>query len=147
VNALAAHLAHDAFGVPRCYPALSHPSRGAGPRLLDRVGGRPAFGRAFDVRTWEQALDRGEAQFVKCKLPPGAGKRIRPTSLPDEIVALMYSRGANVEIISVDHVLRPGDDVFLVSLLDEEGTCAVLESLEERSGTYPAVETTKGKAG
>ena len=28
VNALAAHLAHDAFGVTRAYPVLGHPSRG-----------------------------------------------------------------------------------------------------------------------
>lgn len=35
VNALAAHLARGAFGVARTFPVLGHPSRRAGPRLVD----------------------------------------------------------------------------------------------------------------
>ena len=117
VNALAAHLAHDAFGVERALPALGHPSRGAGPRLLQRVGGRIAFGRPLDVRAWDSSLEDGTATVGTYRVP-AAG----PTSasqLPDAVVPIARVEGPLVEVVTADLTWRAGDELVLLSRLPE----------------------------
>ena len=112
VNALATHLAHDAFGVERTFPALDHPSRGAGPRLLEQVGGRVAFGRPIDVRAWDAALDEGTADFVTWRVPPGGPTRA--AQLPESVVPLVRVQGDLTEVVSADLTWRAGDELVLL---------------------------------
>jgi NhaP-type Na+/H+ or K+/H+ antiporter/Trk K+ transport system NAD-binding subunit len=129
VNALAAHLAQDAFGVTRAYPALSHPSRGAGPQLLERVGGRIAFGRHVDVKTWEYAIDRGEARFVTRTVPTGWGNApLRTVSLADGVVSIARVRNASIEISHPEQTWQPGDEIILLSRLPDDELIAPFES-------------------
>jgi NhaP-type Na+/H+ or K+/H+ antiporter len=127
VNALATHLAHDAFGVARAFPALGHPSRGAGPKLLERVGGYIAFGRPLDVRAWETALERGEARFVSVTVPGTHGSR-RAASLPESIVAIARVRGDSVEIVNAELRWEGGDELIVLSALPESETRATLSA-------------------
>jgi NhaP-type Na+/H+ or K+/H+ antiporter len=130
VNALAAHLAHDAFGVERAYPALGHPSRGAGPRLLERVGGRVAFGRPVDVRELDVALERGEARLLQIRVPPGIrGRSVGSRGakpLPDSIIVVARIRGGSIEIVNAHLEWQGGDELVLMSSLSDAETTAAL---------------------
>jgi hypothetical protein len=136
VNALAAHLAHDAFGVARAFPALGHPSRGAGPRLLERVGGHIAFGRPLDVRAWETALERGEARFVSVRVERGSQRG--PASLPESVVAIARVRGDSVEMVNAELRWQDGDELILLSGLSDADTRAALTVAS--SGAAPVQE-------
>lgn len=136
VNALATHLAHDAFGVERTFPALGHPSRGAGPRLLERVGGRIAFGRPIDVRAWESSLAEGTAALVRYRVPPGGPTRT--SQLPESVVPVARVQGDLVEVVTADLSWRAGDELILLSRLPEEVTASVLDAAAaRRPGTPP----------
>jgi Trk K+ transport system NAD-binding subunit len=115
VNALASQIALEAFGIARGYPALDHPSRGANVRVLERVGGRMAFGRPLDIRLWERLLDRGEAHVVQAPVPPAwAGLVLARIPLPDDVVVIARVRGSSVEIATAELVWEKGDEgVFL----------------------------------
>jgi NhaP-type Na+/H+ or K+/H+ antiporter len=127
VNALAAHLAQDAFGVARAYPALADARRGAGPRLLDRVGGVIAFARAVDVRAWEYDLERGNARFLAHTVPAAwHGKAIEATGVSDEIVPVARIRGGSVEIVNSQQSWQRGDEVIVVTRLSAEATRVLL---------------------
>ena len=133
VNALAAHLAHDAFGVRRAYPAVAHPSRGAGPKLIDRVGGFIAFGHPVDVRDWEYDLDRREARFVTCKVSENwSGRPVRELRLPDGVAAMARVRDGSVEVANPEQVWHSGDDVVLLSRATAEATQAMLDTASPR---------------
>lgn len=132
VNALATHLAHDAFGIERAFPALAHPSRGAGPRLLDRVGGLVAFGRPLDVRAWEASLEEGTATFVDWTVP--AGGATRAGELPDAVVPVARLNGASAEVVHGDVAWRVGDRLVLLSRLPEEVTATALAAAAEARG-------------
>jgi NhaP-type Na+/H+ or K+/H+ antiporter len=134
-NALATHLAHDAFGVERTFPALDHPSRGAGPRLLEQVGGRVAFGRPIDVRAWDASLDEGTANFVTWRVPPGGPTRA--AQLPDSVVPLVRVQGDLTEVVSADLTWRPGDELVLLSRLPENATAMMLDTLTGRRPVAP----------
>lgn len=129
VNALATHLAHDAFGVARAYPALGHPSRGVGPRLLERVGGRIAFGRPINVRAWDDAIERDEASFVRFQVPGGGGGQLKAAALPDAMIAVARVRGKSIEVANADQVWAPGDELILVSRFAEAQTAAALQAI------------------
>ncbi len=135
VNAFAAHLAHDAFGVERTFPALGHPSRGASPRLLDRVGGHLAFGRPMDVRAWEASLEDGTARFVRYRVP--AGGPARADHLPDAVVPVARVREATAEVVTADLGWRAGDQLILLSRFPEDVTAAVVDRAD-RSRRAPA---------
>ncbi|HEY7233393.1 MAG TPA: cation:proton antiporter [Gemmatimonadaceae bacterium] len=131
VNALAAHLAHDAFGVARAYPALAQPSRGAGEPLLERVGGRLAFGRPVDVRRWESLLGDNRARVVRFAVrgvADGEPQLLSPDELTatDDVVPIARLRSGSVEIITPGQSWREGDEVVLVSRLPEADTIALL---------------------
>ena len=126
VNALAAHLGHDAFGVTRAYPALAQPSRGASASLLERVGGRLAFGRPIDVRLWDHMLEEGRARIVVVAVGEGTSGDWRgPLSTADipagdELLPIAVVRSGSVEIITPDQSWRPGDKLVLLSRVSEE---------------------------
>jgi Trk K+ transport system NAD-binding subunit len=127
VNAFASLLAHDAFGVARSYPALGDASRGAGPRLLERVGGRIAFGRPIDVRAWDEALEHGEVSLVVYRVPPGASSRLSPAGLPELFIAVARARADSIEVTNAEQRWRAGDEVIVLSLLSDVETVARLE--------------------
>jgi NhaP-type Na+/H+ or K+/H+ antiporter len=132
VNALATHLAHDAFGVERALPALGHPSRGAGPRLLHRVGGRVAFGRPVDVRAWESALEEGTAVLVTYRVSEGAPTRV--ADLPESVVPLARVERGTMEIVTPDLRWRAGDELLVLSRLPEEATALLLDRAAPAAG-------------
>jgi Trk K+ transport system NAD-binding subunit len=129
VNALAAHLAHEAFGVRRAYPAVTHPSRGAGPELIDRVGGIIAFGHPLDVRDWEHDLESDRARFVTYKVSDNwTGRPLRALTLPGDIAAIARIRHGSVEVAHPDQVWQLGDDVVLMSRATAAATAALLDA-------------------
>jgi Trk K+ transport system NAD-binding subunit len=128
VNALAAHLARDAFGVMRAFPVLGHPSRGAGPRLVDRVGGRMAFGHPVDVREWEYALEHGEAQIVRYLVPlDWAGHALRTLPIPGDVVVLARVSGGSLELAQPELVWQRGDEAMVLSRVDVEEAVVLLD--------------------
>ncbi len=137
VNALATHLAHDAFGVERTFPALGQPSRGAGPRLLERVGGRIAFGRPLDVRAWESSIDDGTATFVTYRVP--AGGPTRASELPEDVVPVARVQGELVDIVNADLTWRAGDELVLLSRMPDA-------SLAMRTPAAPPSPPAPGRA-
>lgn len=151
VNALATHLAHDAFGVARAYPALGSPSRGAGPALLQRVGGRLAFGRPVDVRALEVALDAGTAHVVHYVVPapsrPRSGPQYQCSDLPDAIVAIARAREGSVEVVTPQLTWQPGDELVVVSVLDEDATRAALDEVHVASTPAGTAASTQGAVG
>jgi hypothetical protein len=128
VNALAAHLAQDAFGIARAYPALGQPKLGASEVLLERVGGRLAFGRPADVRLWDNLLGEARARIIRVRLDdelsreamlpraPGEG------SLVDAVLPLARIRDGSAEIITPEQSWRSGDEIVVASRLSEAET-------------------------
>src|SRR5690242_1969012 len=135
VNALAAHLAHDAFGIARAYPALGQPSRGAGEPLLDRVGGRLAFGRPVDVRRWDALLADGRAHVLRLAVSgsvDGDSYLLSPEVVTkvSDLLPIARVRDESVEIVTPEQSWRQGDQVVLVSRLSEAD---ILELLRRRA--------------
>jgi hypothetical protein len=115
VNALAAHVAQDAFGIPRAYPALGQPAHGANERLLSRVGGHMAFGGPVDIRPWERALDMHTASVVRIAPPAGmVNVRVGDLDLADSMLPLARVRGKAVEIVHADQRWEEGDELIAV---------------------------------
>ena len=129
VNVLACHLAHDAFGVARSFPVLAHPERGASPKLLDRVGGRLAFGRPLDLRTWEIAFAQHTARIVAYRVPADVPEDRYLESLSDEMVAFARARDGSVEVATSDQTWRENDAVLVASVLSDEETTRRLDEI------------------
>ena len=127
VNALAAHLAHDAFGVAAAYPSLADPTRGASSQLLERVGGRLAFGRAVDVRSWDYALEHGGARVFVFRVPDGTAERQRIGELPPELLVLARVRDQSLEIATAQTTWRGGDHLVTATTLPEGDAVAALD--------------------
>ncbi|HXD47321.1 MAG TPA: cation:proton antiporter, partial [Gemmatimonadaceae bacterium] len=127
VNALAAHLAHDAFGVAAAYPSLADPTRGASSQLLERVGGRLAFGRAVDVRSWDYALEHGGARVFVFRVPEGSPERQRVSELPSDLLVLARVRDQSLEIATAQTTWRGGDHLVAATTLAEGEAVAVLD--------------------
>jgi hypothetical protein len=135
VNALAAHLARDAFGIARAFPVLGHPSRGAGPRLVDRVGGRMAFGHPMDVREWEHALEHGEAQVVTYLVPlDWGGHTLRTIAIPEDLVVVGRVRGGSMEVAHSELVWQRDDEAVVLSRVGRERAVALLDGVEPGKG-------------
>jgi Trk K+ transport system NAD-binding subunit len=135
VNALAAHLAQDAFGIRDAYPVLANPAHGASTHLLDRVGGRLAFGRPVDLRTWDYAIDHDHARVMVFRVPEGSGTH--GLEMPDSIVLLARARDRSIEIATANTTWRAGDDLVLATMLDAGEATARLDDFS-RSGAAPA---------
>ena len=121
VNTLAAHVANDAFGVARAYPALGRFEHGVGERLLERVGGSIAFGRPLDVRAWESALASGDARAYDYAVPATAdrGAPVNASDLPETIIPLALVRGDSVEIVTATARWQGGETLAVVTTLGE----------------------------
>jgi hypothetical protein len=93
------------------------------------VGGRIAFGRHVDVKTWEYAIDRGEARFVTRTVPTGWGNApLRTVSLADGVVSIARVRNASIEISHPEQTWQPGDEIILLSRLPDDELIAPFES-------------------
>jgi hypothetical protein len=135
VNALAAHLAHDAFGIARAYPVLGHPSRGAGPRLVGRVGGRMAFGHPVDVRDWEYALERNDAHVMTYLVPlDWAGRALPSLAIPDELVVVARVHEQSLELAHSDVVWQRGDHAVVLSRVGRAEAEAMLDDVAVGKG-------------
>ena len=131
VNALAAHLAHDGFGIARAYPALGHPSRGAGTQLIDRVGGNLAFGQPIDVRAWEYELEHGEAWFITWQIGnEWPSQALRAIRLPEGLVPLARVRGGSVEVSHPEQTWARGDEITFLSRLPADAARALLDGTQ-----------------
>jgi NhaP-type Na+/H+ or K+/H+ antiporter len=135
VNVLAVQLARDAFGIARAYPAIGQPGRGANERLLDRVGGVAAFGRPIDVRWWDYALERGDAQLVTYGPPAHwRGRRLADMTLPTDVIPVAVLRGDSAEIAHPGQTWGRGDRVVFLSRRTPAVTAALLEEQEGTAG-------------
>ena len=135
VNALAAHLAHDAFGIHGAYPVLANPEHGASAQLLDRVGGDLAFGRPVDLRSWDWAMDHDQARVMVFRAPESAASR--DSALPDRIILLARARDRSIEIATESTKWRAGDDLVIATTLEPGEATARLEDFS-RSGNARA---------
>ena len=143
VNALAAHLAHDALGVARAYPALGHPSLGVGARLLERVGGRIAFGRPVDVRAWDYALATEGAEFVTYTVPArNGGEPYRSRMLPEELLPVARIRDGSMELVNAELTWRSGDQLVVLGRASQEETIATLDRAHRATAAAPPVTVT-----
>jgi hypothetical protein len=129
VNALAAHLAHDGFGVASTYPALADPAHGASSQLLGRVGGDMAFGRPIDVREWDFAFAHGQAHTMVFRVPTGASERTRLDALPPTVVALARVRQRSIDIATRMQSWRGDDHVVVATTLPEDEATEILQEL------------------
>ena len=138
VNTLAVHVAHDSFGVAHGYPVIGK-VHDVSERLLERVGGRIAFGRPIDVRRWEIMLARGEAIVFDYFVPGGGERRgaVKPSDLPDTIVPVARSRSGSTEIITAEQTWSGGDTLSVLTSLTEKAAVTALDALHaapSRSG-------------
>jgi NhaP-type Na+/H+ or K+/H+ antiporter len=131
VNAMAANLASEEFGLARSYPALASPSRGAGPRL---AGGASAFARPVEVREWEYDIIRGRAHFLALTIPAVSGRPPGPADLGDDVIALARVRGGSVEITTGEQRWQRGDELILLSRVPREVALAALGKAAEHDG-------------
>jgi NhaP-type Na+/H+ or K+/H+ antiporter/Trk K+ transport system NAD-binding subunit len=139
VNALAAQIGHEVFGIGRAFPALDHPSLGANPRLLERAGGRMAFGRTLDIRRWERLLDRGDAAVIQAPVPESwAGRWLWELELAEEFLVLARIRGDSVEIATAEQGWQRGDEAVLLSRAAAD---VVLPEAPERARAAPPAGT------
>ena len=138
VNTLTAHLAQDAFGIHGAYPVLANPAHGASAQLLDRVGGRLAFGRQIDLRSWDYAIDRDQARIMVFHVPDGTTSR--DCELPDHILLLARARDRSIEIATSSTRWRGGDDLVVATTLEAGETTMRLDDFC-RSGNAPAAAT------
>lgn len=136
VNALAAHLAQDAFGIRDAYPVLANPAHGASAQLLDRVGGHLAFGRPVDLRTWDYAIDHDQANVMVFRVPDTSATH-RGLEMPDGMMLLARARDRSIEIATKNTSWRGGDDLVLATTL-EPGEATVRLDDFCRSGNAPA---------
>ena len=144
VNALAAHIAKDAFGVAHAYPALADASRGAGPELLERVGGHLAFGRPVSVREWDYALEHGGARFLDYLVPGRGGREVGPERVPDGIIVVARARGSSIEITNTGQRWRGGDELIVLTRAEEAEAIGTLDTLHEATGGARRAVTTEG---
>jgi NhaP-type Na+/H+ or K+/H+ antiporter len=141
VNALAAHLGHDAFGIAQPLPLIADPRYGAGPQLLDRVGGAMAFGRPIDLREWDFAFAHERARTVVVRLPEGAGEQVVVGGLPATILPLARSRGHSVEVATAAQAWRGGDHVIVATSLDEKAATAAVHAVFRANGPLATAAT------
>ena len=142
VNTLAAHVASDEFGVRRAYPAIGRAGQGVGERLLERVGGRVAFGRPIDVRLWEAALTSGTAHTFDYVVPATSERRggVSARDLPPEVVPLALVRDGSVEVVAAETRWNGGETLALLTSLDERET---VERLNRLHGGPPSPSATE----
>lgn len=129
VNALACHLAHDAFGVARAYPILASPGRGASPELLDRVGGRLAFGRPVNLREWEHAFEHHGARVVAFRVRASVRDAVRLAHLPPQMIPLARVRQNSLEITTEQQTWRGDDHVIVATTCSEEEATVILDAV------------------
>jgi NhaP-type Na+/H+ or K+/H+ antiporter len=134
VNVLACHLSHDAFGVARAYPVLANPARGASPQLLERVGGRLAFGRPIDLREWEYAVDHDGARTVVFRVPAGVADAPIAALLPTSVIPFARVRHESIEIATAQQTWRADDHVVVFTTLSEAKATTLLDELCNAGG-------------
>lgn len=137
VNALACHLAHEVFGVSRAYPALASPTRGASRQLLDRVGGRLAFGRPIDVREWDHGLEHGLARIIVFRVPAGTRDAVRALLLPETMIPLARVRQESIEFTTEHQTWRADDRIVVATMLAEDETTQLLDAVNRAAATSP----------
>jgi NhaP-type Na+/H+ or K+/H+ antiporter len=116
VNALAAHLAQDAFGIRGAYPVLANPAHGASAQLLDRVGGHLAFGQPVDLRSWDYAIDHDQARVLTFRVPDGSSAH--GVILPAHMLLLARARDRSIEVATAGTSWRAGDDLVVATTLE-----------------------------
>lgn len=122
VNAIAAQLARDRFGIPQAFTALANPDRGATEALLRQSGARLAFGRPVEVRQWDAAIDSGGVELKWITLPQGwQARALSDLVVTDAVLPIARRRGENVEVAFGEQRLASGDSVAVLTRL---GTAA-----------------------
>ena len=105
-----------------------------GERLLERVGGRIAFGRAIDVRMWEGDLAAGRAHTFDYVVPATNARKggVRARDLPDTVVPLALIRGGSLEIVNAETKWQGGDTLAVLTTHDEPAAEALLNQLHSK---------------
>ncbi len=121
VNVLTVQLAREAFNITRAYPVVDTPEKGAGPQLVEQVGGRIAFGRPIDIRDWEHALNYEPVEtFVWAVPKEWPNVPLGEVQMPLELLPLVRIQGSNVEVAHSGQTWRKGERVVFLSRVPEE---------------------------
>lgn len=119
VNVLVSQLAHDNFGIRLAYPSLKNPEKGASTKLLNRTGGKLAFGRSLDILTWEYTS--GKIYKIDWEVPANwQNKMISDLVIPEPLIPIIRIRRSNTEVVHADQIWQPGDRVVFLSNLPSE---------------------------
>ncbi|HET9909971.1 MAG TPA: cation:proton antiporter, partial [Anaerolineales bacterium] len=126
VNVLVAQMAYDNFGIRRAYPSIKNPERGANLRLLDRTGGKLAFGRPLDILAWEYVtshIDRIDMEVHS----NWNGKMVLALKFPEQVIPILRIRGTSTEIVHANQVWQVGDRVIFLTNVSPEKVMSTLK--------------------
>ena len=133
VNVLAVAIAREEFHTARAYPVIDAAEKGVRPGLVERIGGRIAFGRPIDIRDWEHALNYEPVAGFAWEAPEGfAGGPVGELAVPDFLLPLVRLRGEEAEIVHAQQTWSRGERVVWLSRRPEEEARAALEGLGPR---------------
>ncbi|HEX7122278.1 MAG TPA: NAD-binding protein, partial [Gemmatimonadaceae bacterium] len=135
VNALAAQLARDRFGIPHAYTALGQPERGATQEMIALSGAQMAFGRPVDVRQWDAAIESGEMELKWVTLPDSWQSRpVSQVGRSKGALAIARRRGNNVEVTHSTQRWNSGDAIAVVTRMEPEAVIRAFAQVSTSDG-------------
>jgi NhaP-type Na+/H+ or K+/H+ antiporter len=129
INVLACQVAHESFGITRAYPVLIDPERGTGPELLKQTGGKLAFGRAFDIHSWEYNAGFRLNRFEWEVPPTWQNTMIRNIPFPEDILPIIRLKDNSAEVVYAEQIWQSGDKVVFLSKISEKTAIGMLDAL------------------
>jgi Trk K+ transport system NAD-binding subunit len=98
VNFLACQLAREEYHVPAVYPALVVRDRGPRERLMDSIGGLPAFAEQVDVARWNHDIDAERARILTAIVDGTEVGELHGLPQDSGILPLLVVRGDSVRV-------------------------------------------------
>lgn len=130
VNVLAVAIAREEFHIPRAYPVVD--VGGVRAEMVERIGGRLAFGRPIDIRGWEHAISYEPVVTLVWTVPEGhSGAAVGRLELPDFLLPLVRLRGEEAELVHDAQTWSRGEQVIFIAHAPEDKARAALAALAE----------------
>ena len=128
VNMLVSQLAQDHFGIRLAYPSLKNLEKGTNEKLLQKIGGKLAFGRPIDILKWEYTT--GKIHAVSWEVPNDwPSKMITEFQFPENLLPALRINGRNTEVVHADQLWAFGDKVVFLTNLSVETAQESLNTL------------------
>jgi hypothetical protein len=78
---------------------------------------------------------------IAYRVPSGASSDLSPAGLPQPFIAVARARGDSIEVTNAEQRWRAGDEVIVLSLLNDVETLARLEEIALRRQSARAAAT------